>query len=807
MDQLLYDLRVSARSLLRRRAFVATATLTLALGIGATTALFSLVNGVLLRSLPYPEAERIVALFELEPGDVESEGGQLAHPNFRDVQAEVAALESATMYREQNLTLTGGDAAELVPGGQVTEDFFTVFRAAPVLGRAFTREEVRLGGGDVVVVSHGFWRERLGGSAAALGSSLEIGSRPHTIVGVAPEGFAFPNEARLWVPLQNDDEACGRDCVYMQAAGRLAPGATVAGAGEQLRTLGRRLEAAYPDSNTETTFAAFPLRDLVVGDVREALLVLLLAVGMVLLIACANVANLMLARGANRTGEVAVRAALGADRRRLMRQIMAESVVLSLFAGVAGLLLAYWGVDALKALSPGDIPRLEEVSVDRTALLFALGLVLLTPLVFGLAPALRLARVSLADVLRQGGRGESGSPRRGVGRSALLVAEVALSLMLLLGAGLLLRSFAAMQSVDPGFRAEGLATFRVTLPEARYPGTEDVAHAVDRLTRDLAALPGVSAVSPTVGLPLGVVRLVGSFARTDLPAPEPGESPAARLNYVGADYLSMMDIPVLSGRGFTDADVHGAQPVALVSRAAAAEYWPGENPVGKQLEMHIVLGYPEDQPRTIVGVVEDVRSTSLTEEPRPEIYTPYAQTAAAFPAFLLQTSLSPERLLADARPVVAAFDAKLPMIEPHALAADVDDELARPRFYFLLLTLFAVLALSLALVGIYGVVAFVVSARTREIGVRTALGATPGEVVGLVLRQGMGPALTGAALGLLGVFLGGRVVGSMLYGVQPQDPLTIVAATGLLLGAVAAACMIPARRAARISPVVALRNE
>jgi predicted permease len=805
---MLQDFRYAIRSLRRRPGFALVAGGTLAVGIGATTAIFSVANAVLLRSLPYPDAHELVVVWEDDISDPSrGVGGQMATPNFRDVRAEASSLESFAQYTDANLTVTGLGAAEVVPGGAVTSDFFRVFGAEPILGRGFTEEESRHEGPDAVVISESFWRARLGGDPGVLGRTLMVAGRPHPVVGVAPAGFDFPAGARLWIPYQNDDEGCGRGCAIVSAVGRLAAGATLGGARSEIAAVGERLRAEYPDENADMTLRTGPLLEQVVGDVETALWVLLGAVGMVLLIACANVANLLLVRGGGRRLELAVRSALGASRRRVLAQLMTENAVLALVGGAGGTLLAAWGISLLVGLAPEDLPRLDGVGLDGSTLLFALGMIAMTTLVFGLAPALRLAGGGVAELVKGGSRGRVGERRGRRLRAAVLAGQVALSVILLLGAGLMLRSLVRMQSVELGLDTEQVAVFRLSLPTARYPGPDERVRFMARIEERLAGIPGVEAVATTVAVPLGPVNLFGSFARPELPEPDPTARPAADYRGLGVGAAELLGIEVVSGRSFRETDRHGAEPVALISRTAAERYWPGEDPVGKRIDVHVTVGYEEAEPRTIVGVVEDFRAR-VTGEPPARMMVPYAQTGASFPHVLLRyQGVSAASVLGAARAELASLDPELPMAQPGTLDDFVAAELAAPRFYLVLLGLFAAMAVALAAVGIYGLVAFTVVRRTREIGMRIALGARVDEVVRMVVWEGVAPALVGLALGVAGALALGRVIAGILYQVRPTDPATYAGTAVLLLLVVAAATALPALRASRIPPADALRSE
>ena len=804
MDRFLHDVRISIRSLLRHRGFSLVAVLTLSLGIGATTAIFSVVQGVLLEPLPYADASKIVSIWQTDrraPGP--NEGGSVSHVNFLDWKRQAHAFESMALYSPSTAVVTGMGDAEVVPAAIVTPGFFAIFRAAPTVGRDFSEEEDRPGGPSVVIIGDGFWKERFGGRRDVLGQTVEISGRRREIVGVAPPGFDFPKHARFWFPVKNDDGACGRGCVYLNGVARLRTGVTVPAAQQEMKSLAGALEQAFPGANTNITAAVATLQDEMVGDVRLALLVILAAVFAVLLIACANVANLLLVRGSARQGEMAVRAALGGSRGRLVRYLLTEAAVLAAAAALVGLLVAAWGIDILKVVAPRDIPRLAGVRVDVVTFLFALALTSASAVAFGLAPALRVARAPLATIMT--GRGTQGGGVDGWGRSALVVAEVALSLMLLLGAGLLVRSLFQLQAIDPGFQAADRAIFTISFPTARYSDAAAVGRASEALRERLAALQGVEGVARISGLPLGPSINVQSFRRPDRPAPPPGQSPTALYRGVDADYFKVLGIPIRSGRAFTPDDRADRPPVVVVSARAAERFWPGENPLGKSVRFD--MRGSQGEARTVVGVVGDVRSTELAIAPEPELYVPLAQSEMRTFTFVIKSPLPAAAILPATRAAVASLDSRLPQIWPGTLSDLVDEQMARPRFYLLLLGLFAVLAVVLAMVGVYGVVAYGVTRRTREIGVRMALGADGWSVARLVTLQGLTPAALGVALGAAGALAAGGVIQRMLFEIRPYDPATFAAVTVLTLLVVVLACVVPARRALRIPPSDALRAE
>ncbi len=792
------DVRIAVRSLLRQRSFTLIAVLTLALGVGATTAIFSIVYGILLRPLPYPEAERLLAIGQTSRSNpTEPASGSVSHVTFPDWQRTSTTVSRMALFSARLSVINLGDA-DVVASAIVTPDFFDVFKTPLMMGRAFTREEDQPTGPEAIIVSYRFWQDRLGGRADVLSQTVDVGGRPSPIVGVAPQGFDFPRRAQLWLPLKNDAVRCGRGCSFMNAVGRLADGATPAAAQRELASIAAALERDFPNTNTDVTVMVQTLHDRTVGSVQTALAVLFASVMMVLLIACANVANLVLVRGAARQDEIAVRAALGASRRRIVSYLLTEHLVLAIAGGALGLVIAGVGIDALRFLAPADLPRLDEIRFDAPTFAFATAMVMVTTITFGMGPALRLSRAPLASSLSH--RGGVGHARQRWTRSALLAAEVGLSLVLLLGAGLLIRSLSALQRTDLGFDVAGRTTFAVSLPGVRYSPTDAIAFH-ERLDEELAAIHGVSRVGRISELPLGTGENVLNFSRPDQPPPPPGRGLAARIARVDPDYFAAMNIPVVRGRAFTLNDGQGTPPVVVINSRMAAMSWPGVDPVGRPIAIE---GRPAG---TIIGVVGDVRSTEPRMAPQPEMFAPHAQFGDRTANYVLQGPLDTTNTIAAARQVVQRLDARLPLLSPGSMEQLLDRRLGRPQFYVVLLGLFAGLASVLAAIGIYGVVAYAVTQRTREIGVRVALGARRSEVIGLMLWQGLRPAIVGLLLGLLIAIAAGRYITALLYGVQPHDPLTFVAVTLALLVIVAIASAIPAQRASGIAPAEALRGE
>jgi len=807
MSHLGQDIRFAFRSLARQPGFTFVAVLTLGMGIGAAVATFSVVNGVLLRSLPYAEPERLVRIWSTDrraPGG--PTGGSVSPVVFQDWQERSTSFESMAALAGAAPTLTGLGEPEVLTGAQVTPQLFEVFGRNPVLGRTFTDEEMQPNGPPVVIVSHAFWRDRLGGGTDAVGRSLELNGVDREIVGVAPAGFEFPTNARIWLPLRNNPANCGRGCVYTNVIARLGPDVSLERAQQDMTAVSDRLSQEFANNLANRTAFLESLQATMVGDVRRALWLLLGAVGLVLLIACANVANLLIARATGRSDEIAVRTALGAGRGRIVTQLLTESLMLGLAGGTIGLGLSVWGVRLLRTLSADGIPRIHEVGLDGRVMLFAATTAIATTLLFGLAPALQLARTSIAGVLRQDAVRTAGG-RRGFGRSALLAVEVGLSLLLLVGAGLLARSFATMQRIDPGFALDDITRFSISLPGAVYSSPDHSDVFFDELQTRLEAMPGVTAVGRTLYAPLSGNEYTSSFARTDRPPPAPGESPSSTMFVIDHRLFDALNIPVLEGRGFEATDRDGSTRVIIINRRFADLHFPGENAIGKSIRIGVSLGRSEQEPRTIIGITGDVRTVDLTVEPGPTFYVPYAQSGPGFATFMIRSVQPHGAILQQARSIVGQLDADLPIRNAGTGHELLSEQTARSRFYLFLFTVFAGLALALAAVGLYGVVAYLVAQRRREIGVRIVLGANAPRIVGLVLRQGLTPAVFGALGGLALALVGVRIMESLLFGIQPVDTLTFAATTALLLGVVVLACLIPALRATRFPPALALRAE
>ncbi|WP_224367415.1 ABC transporter permease [Hyalangium versicolor] len=796
MDTLLQDLRFGLRLLLRQPAFTLLVVLTLGLGISANTAIFSLVNGVLLRPLPFPSPERLVSVWEYHP-EIGQEAASL--PDFLDWREGARSFEYLEACTPTYFNLTGDGEPERIAGVNVTAGFFQALGVSPALGRTFETDEDRRGHNQVVVLSHGFWRRHLGENPAVLGRTLTLNGQPYTIIGVAPERFRYRWDAELWTPMAAD-EPQGRRSDFLYVLGRLARGATVERAQAELTTVAARLEKQYPDSNSRFTAQAVPLHDDLVGESRTALLIFMGAVGLVLLIACANVANLMLVRATGRQRELAVRAALGAHRGRLIQQMLTESLVLALLGGGLGLLLASWGIDALRTTQVDLIPGHAEIGIDGWVLGFTLGLSVVTGLLFGLAPALRLPEGNLDGALRQGARGLTGGLGLRQLRGWLVLGEVALALVLLVGATLLLRSFDRLQRVDPGFNPEHVLTLRLILPSSKYPDDPQIVNFFEQLTERVGAVPGVKAAGLTNAVPLGGAP-EWSFSIEGRPNMDAGAVQDAEAFAVSPGYFQAMDIPLRSGRLIEPRDGASSPLVALISETLARRYWPGRDPLGARISVDGTHWF------TLVGVVGDVRAAALQQEPYPQLYLPVSQQPRRTMYLAVSSAGEPMDLVSALRREVAELDPQLPVADVLTLEQRLGDAIAKPRLNVVLLGGFAAVALVLAGIGIYGVISQMVAQRTREIGIRMALGARPEDVRHLMIRQGVMPAVVGIGLGLVAAWASSRLLSSLLYGVSATDPVSFLVVPLFLLGVALFAAWLPARRATRVDPTEALRQE
>ncbi len=813
MNTFWQDLRYGLRTWLKQPGITLIAGLTLALGIGANTALFSVINTVLLRPLPFAQPERLVAIRNTEPTS-SSPGFPTTWPDFADWRAQQTSFEDLAGYADRDLTITGLGEAVRLPGALVTANLFPLLGATPQLGRSFTPEEDKPGA-HAVILSHRFWQSRFSADPQVLGRTLMVGGVPFNIVGVMPKGFSFPVSAdpmELWISAGLEGEGRAprtqqRGNHWLDVVGRLKPGVTLAAAQSEMGRIVAALAQQYPSTNNSIGVMALPLAKFVVGDVSRALWTLFAAVGCVLLIACANVANLLLARAATRRREMAVRVALGAQRRRVMSQLLTESLLLALGGGLLGLLLASWGMDALLKLVPEGLPRVAETTLDARVLAFTLLASVITGVLFGLAPAWQATKTDLVEALKDGAPGAGDRASSARLRSTLVVAQVAVAFCLLIGAGLLLNSFWRLQQVNPGFDPHNLLTFRLRLPNARYPENQQVTDFYQRLTARLAALPGVTNASASMTLPLSGSNADVGYAVEGVPTnPNKPFPHTTNLRIVQPGFLRTLGVELLQGRDFEERDIYNANQVVIVNETLARQAFPNQNPLGRCIQPSIGDGRGF-QWREIIGVVRDVHHAQLSEAAGAESYIAHAQLPQPGMAVVARTSGDPHNLISAVRNEVRALDAELPLFEVKTAEEHLANSIAQPRFTALLLALFASVALLLVAVGLYGVLAYHVAQRTREIGIRMALGAQPVEVVRLVLKRGLGLALAGVGLGVITSLALTRVLTKFLFEVSATDPLTFGLIAILLLGVALLACWIPARRATKVDPLVALRYE
>ena len=745
------ELRFAVRSLARSPGFSLMAVATLALGVGANTAIFSVVNGVLLRPLAYPEPERIVSvLSEWRP---ETELSSMSYPDLVDLERESPSIEWISGWGDTSMTLTELGEPVVLSVTRVTRGLLAIFGVAPVLGRDIRADEFGPNGPAVVVIGHGFWQARFAGRADVLGETLHLNGYAYEVVGVAPPGFDFPEAAALWIPRRLDPEDCARGCHSMRGVGRLAKGATLESASAEAERIAANLREAYPETNTNKAFRVESLRERIVGDVRGGLLLLLGAVGLVVVIACANVANLLLVRASTRTTEIAIRTAIGASRARLVGQSLVESGVLAVCGGASGLLLARLSLELLPRLATG-MPRMESIVIDDSVLLFTLGTVVLVTLLFGLAPAFSLMRSSVRSGLGSLGAGESGGKQRF--RGVLLAGEVALSAVLLVGAGLLLRSFVALYTVDVGFETRDITRFNLVLPETRYDSLEKIRAFYRDLEERIAGIPGVESVGSIWGPPLGSGHATGTVLVAGRPEPAPEDEQEVSVHAVSPGWLETMRVPLLKGRTLKPRDDLGPPEVALANEAFVRALFPDEDPIGKKFRVTVSLGYGSPA-WTLVGVIGNLRSRAIDAEPVPEIYVPHGVYGPENLTVTVRGRPGASSALPAIRALLQEKDAEVPMYRVETVQEAVARHVAPTRFYLVLVGVFAALAAVLAAVGLYGVVAYSASRRTREIGLRVALGAERASILRMVVSEGVAPALAGLLIGLGAAYLGGRV--------------------------------------------------
>lgn len=820
MNTLWQDLSYGARMLMKAPGFTAVVVLSLAIGIGANSAIFSVINALLLRPLPYSNSDRLVILWSRSPG-LNVPQDWFSPGQYLDIKAQNQVFDEVSISIGGSFNLTGQRTPEHIDGARVSSSLFRLFGVKAVLGRVFLPEEDEPGKPAAVILSNGFWQRYFGADPAVIGKTLTLNGNNIEIVGVMPAGFSLANEvmpavnaidrADLLLPLPMSETArANRANEDFNILGRLKSGVTVARAQAEMDVIAGRMKQLYPANyppNGGLTISIVPLLEQVVGGIGLALSVLLGAVGFVLLIACANVANLLLSRGALRHKEIAIRAAVGASRSRILRQLLTESVLIAAVGGLIGVTIALLVIKTLRLFGPENIPRLDEITLDGRVIAFTCFITLLTGVVFGLAPALQASKVDLNTALKDAGRTSGGGDdsRRGPlqPRKLLVISEIALSLVLLVGAGLLIRSYQRIFGASPGFDPHGLLSMRLSLPASRYSTPDSITSFYQRVTERIRSLPGVKAVSTTYSLPMSTVAFAWEPITIENYLPKTSQDLIiSNVRIVGADYFSTMGIPLLRGRSFTEHDRKGEPETVIVDEALAQRFWPNEDPLGKRLQRGKSGSW-----RTVVGVISDAKEYSAEKEPPITVYYPFEQVAARSMYLVIRTEPDPLTMTAAITKEVQSVDPAQPVFDVKSVDQRLYDSLARRRFSMLLLTVFAVVALILAAIGIYGVMAYSVSHRTREIGIRVALGARPRDVLSLVIRQGIILTLTGALAGLI-VALGlTRLMSSLLFGVGTMDPLTFVGVAALLITVSLLACLIPARRATKVDPIVALRYE
>ena len=800
------DIRYALRNLLRRPTFTLIAVVTLALGIGANTAIFSAINALLLKPLPFPQLDRVVAIWDKLP----SRGvmhNEVTVANYLDWQSQTQSFDQLALYRWWSANLTGIDPPERIQGFLVTANFLDVTGMKPLMGRTFSPEENQPGKDHVAVITHSLWQRRFGGDPNILDKTITINSIVRRVIGVMPERFNFPKGAEVYAPLPMTPELMksrGNHGYYV--IGRLKSSASIASAQAEIDNVSARLEQQYPETNTGWGATVFPIVADTVRMYDTALWVMMAAVGFVLLIACANVANLMLARASGRQKEIAVRTALGASCWRIVRQLLTESVIVALIGGALGILIGFWGIDALRAGNPADAakyaPGWYQLGINSTVLLFTLGLSVVSGIVFGLAPALQVSKPNLNDSLKEGTRGTTSSSHRL--RSSLVVFEVALSLVLLVGAGLLTRSFLSLLKTDPGFNPDHVLTMNLVLPGAKYKDDASRAAFYNDLVQRVKAQPGVQSAAFVNYLPLGGSNSSDGYLIEGEPEPAPGQEHEGRYRVATPDYFHTMEIPIVRGRAFTEQDKAGATAVVIVNETLARQHWPGQDPIGKRIRFY---GPPERAGwMQIVGVVKDVKH-ELNIPVTPEYYLPHAQDSWNAMVLVARTSVEPSSLAGALRQQVWAIDKDQPVFDVKTMQEVRSSSVALYSFSSVMLAIFAGVALVLAAVGIYGVMAFAVTQRTQEIGIRMALGARTADVLKLVVNHGMKLAVLGIVIGLVGSWALTRFIEKLLVGVQATDLLTFSIVSLCLLVAAFVACYLPARRATKVDPLVALRYE
>ena len=815
MEILFRDVRYCIRMLTKRPGFTAVAIIALALGIGANTAVFSVINAVLLRPLPFVEAENLANVWTTRP-----ERGVTkmvdSYPDFVDWRDQNSTFDYLAAYAENDYTLTGGDDPTRLGGVVTSSDLFSLLRVQAALGRTFTAEDDKNGSPLTVVLSDRLWKQHYNADPGIIGSVITLNSKSYTVIGVMPQGFQFPvrsEPVELWTTFANaltatPDESIARQrgAHFLNVIGRLKSGMNIPRARADLEIIASNLSERYPDTNTGIGATINPTQEDMVGDVRVALLIMMGAVACVLLIACTNVASLLLARATTRYREMAIRAALGASRARVVRQLLTESLVLAIAGGAIGLLIALWGTDALVAISGDELPRAAAIGLDQRVLGFTLLVTLLTGVLFGIAPAIQSSKTDLNEALKEGGRGGSEGARRNRLRSALVTVEVAIAVVLLTGAGLLIQSLWRLQRVDTGVDTHNVIALEVGLPEVRYTTAQQRVFFRELQTR-LSTLPGVVAASAVYPIPLTNQGMSLSFEIEGRPLPR-GQHPSSSYRAVSLDLFRTLGMRIIRGRDFSERDDEKGPDVIAINEAFADRFFPGEDPIGKRIRPSIqVEAGKEPAWREIIGVVSNIRYRGLTKDVGPEYYVPQSQIPFDSMVLMVKTAGNPHGIVGSIRDAVRDLDKNLPLYNIRTLDEHLSAGIAQPRLFAVLLVIFAGLALALTAIGLYGVMSYSVAQRTHEIGIRMALGARPANVLQLVVRQGMAVAGLGVVIGLVAALFTTRVMSSLLFGIGAKDPLTFAVIAAIIAGVALGACFVPARRATKVDPMVSLRYE
>lgn len=809
MNTFFRDLRYSIRMLVKSPAFTAVAVLSIALGVGANTAVFSVINSVLFKSLPYKDPESLMLVWGTGAGDALRNRSQVSATDVADFRKQNSSFEDVATYSGWFPIMSGTGQAERVPAIQVGDGFFNVMKGKPLLGRVFVPEDQEDGKDFVVVLGYGLWQRRFGGDPNIVGAKILLNSRSYTIVGVmGPDFRPLPStlvqpEGQFYRPIAEGYDDSKRDERHLRAIARLKPGVTIGQAQSEMTVIAQRLEQAHPLTNKGRGVQITSITADTIGGASRALWMIFGAVGFVLLVACANVANLLLARSTARQKEMTIRSAIGAARARLIRQLLTESLVLAFLGGSLGLLIAIWGTGVLEKIGSKINPAFNGFRIDLRCLAFTFGISIVTGLIFGLAPALQMSRPNLAESLKESGRGAGGVAKGNRLRGALVIAEVAMTLVLLVAAGLLVRTLVRLSRVDKGFNSQNVLTMNIGLPSVKYPKPENVVAFYKQATERIAALPGVKAAGVTSVLPLSDNFDGRGLEVEGFPRP-PGDDWEADLYVVTPGYLHAMEIPLQKGRAITDQDTTSAMKVALINRTMANQFWANQDPIGKRIKLS---GNEKNPWWTIVGVVNDVSQYALDQKAPMQIYLPHEQFPTSFDSIVVKTSGNPEEMVAAVRSAILSVDNEQAVFKVATLQELQSNSVLLRSFFMLLLIIFASLALVLAVVGIYGVMSYTVTQRTQEIGIRMALGAGAGDVLRLILRNGMLLTTAGVVLGLVGAFALTRLLEVLLFGVQPTDALTFASVSATLIVASFLACYIPARRATKVDPLVALRYE